>query len=480
MKKMKKTLPAIALCLIAAFALMGCSAFTDAAASAAPAYQSVSVTRGDIVQTVSGPGVLKFADPLEQTTPAAVKITNVSVKAGDTVQTGDTVASFDKAALSAAIANLSTTVSQLEMQLQGLARSFRSDKKIIAGVTGYVKEVYVAIGDSVDAVVAQKGGIALISADGLMYVQLQGAGLAANEEVTVVSGRYRIDGRVSKVESGMVTVSFSDKKVLLDSIVDVYKNDVLVGSGAAQIDLPYLVPADSGIVTDVNVKVNDYVMPFLPIARVKYIEMDDSYLAAQDQLAQAQRDLDAAKALRDQGAILAQADGVVASILPEGTYPNGTTFLSLYPQGQFEFTVSVDELDIFSMQVGQSASIQFDGIPDQAFGAVVTKISSVGQVANGFTTYLVTLSVTDGGTLKSGLNGTVQIVVNRSDGALILPVEAVREDGNGAYVALAGSEQTKTPVTVGITDGHSVEILSGVAEGDLVVIRSAADILPGA
>ena len=470
----------IALSLISAVALTGCSAYSKTASPNASAYQSAQVTTGDIEQTVSAPGVLKFVDPIAQKTTSNVKITDVAVKVGDSVKKGDKIADFDAAVLSANIASLNTTVTQLEKQLQGLALSFHSEKKIVAGVTGYVKAVYIQDGDAVDAVVAEKGGIALISADGLMNVQFKGTGLAANEEVTVVSGKYRITGHVSKIADSLVTVSFTDKKIALDSNVEVYKDNVLVGSGAAQVDLPYLVPADSGIVTDVNVSLNDYVMPFMPVAHVKYLTMDDSYMAARDQLTQAQLDLDAAKALQAQGAILADQDGIVASIVPEGTFPNGTKLMDLYPQGQFEFTIAVDELDVFSIMLGQSAAIQFDGISDQTFDATVTKISSIGQVANGFTTYAVTLSVTDDGTLKSGLNGTVSIIINQRSGVLTLPVEAVQDDSNGSYVMLAGDPQTKVPVQVGISDGHTIEIVSGLSNGDQVIIKTAADITGGA
>lgn len=466
----------IALSLISAVALVGCAANASTKGAQASAFQTAQVTTGEIEQSVSAPGVLRFVDPVGQKTTSAVKVTNVAVKVGDTVHQGDTIASFDQALLSANIANLQATVTQLERQLQGLALSFHSDKKIIAGVTGIVKEVYVQNGDSVDAVVAEKGGIALISADGLMNVQFQSTGLTANEEVTVVSGKYRVTGHVSKIADGEISVTFPDKSVLINSTVEVYKGDVLLGSGAAQVDLPYLVPAESGTVTEVKVKVNDYVMAFLPVARVKYIDMDDSYLAAQAQLVQARADLSAAKTLLNQGAILADQDGIIATILPEGTYPSGVKLFDLYPQGQFEFTISVDELDIFSIALGQKAVVQFDGIPDKTFDAAVIKISSIGQVANGFTNYAVTLSVIDDGTLKSGLNGTVKVIINQRSGVLILPVEAVQDDSNGNFVTLSDEQQTKVPVQVGITDGKNIEIVSGLSQGDTVIIRAAADI----
>lgn len=473
---MKKKALLIALSLVSVIALVGCGVISPASGAKGASFQTAQVETGNIEQAVSASGVLKFVDPIQQKATANVKITDVTVKVGDAVKQGDTIAAFDAAALSANIANLNDTVTQLEKQLQGLALSFRSDKKISAGIKGYVKEIYVNKGDSVEAVVAEKGGIALISADGLMNVTFQGTGVSANQEVTVVSGHYRVTGHVSKIAGSDITVSFPDKKVALNSTVEVYQGEQRLGSGAAQVDLPYLVPGDSGIVSEVNAKVNDYVMPFSTVARVKYMETDDSYLAAQSQLTQAQKDLSAAKALLAQGAILADQDGIVASIVPEGTYPNTGKLMDYYPQGQFEFTISVDELDVFSIALGQKGIVRFDGIQDQEFDATVSKISSIGQVANGFTTYAVTLSVTDSGTLKSGLNGTVKIIIEQHDSVLVLPLAAVQEDADGSFVTLAGDPQSKVRVEVGISDGKNIEITSGVSEGDVVVIRPAADL----
>jgi len=471
---MKKVIIA-ALSLISAVAFLGCSAITGTPVPAAAANQSVAVTTGDIVQTVSGPGVVKFVDPVAQKTPINVKITKAIVKTGDAVKKGDPIAEYDATALSAEIAKLYTSVTQLRQQEQGLALSFHSKKTLSAGVSGRIKEIYVTEGDAVDPVVAEKGGIMLISADGKMTVQFSASGLTANDEVVVKMDKYHVKGNVSKVEEGTVTVSFPDDKVLPGETVDVYRDDALLGSGQAQIDLPYLLSVDGGIVTDVSVKINDSVYPFSKVAAIKYITANDSYQAVLDQLARAQNDLNDARALRDQGAFLADQDGVIASVLPEGTYPSGTKIADVYPQGEFEFTVAVDELDIFSVVLGQVATIQFDGIPGKDFNAEVTKISAVGQVANGFTTYAVTLKVTDDGTLKSGLNGTVKIVINQRTDVLVLPVEAIQEDSNGTYVTLVGSEQVKTPVTLGISDGVMVEIVSGLSAGDQVVIRAAAE-----
>lgn len=477
---MKKKIIVVALCLLCAGALWGCSAFTDTTAPAAPTYQTAKVTTGDIVKTVSGPGVLKFVDPVEQKATADVKIDHVDVKMGDAVKKGDKIAEFDPTMLSADIAKLSGTVTQLKQQRQGLLLSFQSEKTIAAGVKGRIKEIYVKEGDAIETVVAAKGGIALISTDGLMTVQIPGAGLAVNDEVSVKADKDSYKGNVSKIDGDTATVSFPDTKVLQGSSVDVYKGGELLGTGKAQIDLPYLLPADSGVVTKVNAKANAMVGPISPVAHVKYQTTDASYTAVQDQLTQAQSDLDAANALKAQGAILADNDGVVAFVLPEGVYPNGVKLMDLYPQGQFEFNTAVDELDIFNVALGQSATIQFDGIPAKAFDATVSKISSIGQVANGFTTYAVTMAVTDDGTLKSGLNGTAKIVIDQKKGVLYVPVEAVQNDSNGDNVTLADNAQTKVPVKTGISDGHNIEIVSGLSAGDAVVIRKAADITASA
>ena len=58
----------------------------------------------------------------------------------------------------------------------------------------------------------------------------------------------------------------------------------------------------------------------------------------------------------------------------------------------------------------------------------------------------------------------------------MLPVESIQEDSDGSYVTLSGDPQNKVRVEVGASDGTNVEIVSGLSKGDVVSIRSAADL----
>lgn len=124
------------------------------------------------------------------------------------------------------------------------------------------------------------------------------------------------------------------------------------------------------------------------------------------------------------------------------------------------------------VSVGQNASVQLDGGDGSQLSGQVVSISpnpdGPGDVA------LIRMAW---GILRPVFGTTAQIrleVRHKSD-ALILPTRAVRSDGDKHYVDyLDGTTRRNAEVTVGITDGSNVEILSGLDEGHTVLLGDGA------
>lgn len=172
-------------------------------------------------------------------------------------------------------------------------------------------------------------------------------------------------------------------------------------------------------------------------------------------------------------------------------------------------TVPVDEVDIAKIKLGQKADITFDALPDQTYTGSVSDISDQGVVANSAATFdvKVALDKTDG--VKTGMTANVEILVNHKDGALLVPIEAVQDRNGRKFVILAnggaadgarrsgtgsgfgGSSRANsgtesgsragnavggrmTRVETGLYNETSIEIVSGVNEGDKVVLPSVA------
>ena len=136
------------------------------------------------------------------------------------------------------------------------------------------------------------------------------------------------------------------------------------------------------------------------------------------------------------------------------------------------------------MQSNLEAEIVTTALPNQTFKGTVLVVYPEATVQNGVTNYNVLLSVDNSaGLLKPGMTTTVSITVATHEDILYLPIEALKEVQGRDGVYLLPKELTSAnsknlskanlpfnPVTVGFFSDNLVEITSGVAEGDHVLV----------
>lgn len=203
---------------------------------------------------------------------------------------------------------------------------------------------------------------------------------------------------------------------------------------------------------------------------------------------------------------------------------SGQTVFKVSNYDLMEFQIPVDELDIAKIQTNQAVNVTVDALPETSakpLKGIVAKIAQEGTPSNGVTTYPVTVQLTESNSsLKVGMNANGEIIVNEKTNALYVPIEAVQKIGNTNVVfvksdeagtkeeaqpgaqsnrqnrtnqqASAGqqasdnSSQTRTgnrlqsggyyagavpkTVEVGINNDEYIEIISGLKEGDIVIL----------
>jgi RND family efflux transporter MFP subunit len=136
---------------------------------------------------------------------------------------------------------------------------------------------------------------------------------------------------------------------------------------------------------------------------------------------------------------------------------------------------SVDESDIGYIRVGQKAKVTLNAYGDKEFsGEVVEIIPSTQTDTTGAVTVTVRVRI-DSGEISDiyGLNGNVVIVVSSKDNALIIPQDALVED-NHVYVKRVDGKIEKKEVVLGIKSDTMAEVVSGLNEGDQIVINPQA------
>jgi len=148
-----------------------------------------------------------------------------------------------------------------------------------------------------------------------------------------------------------------------------------------------------------------------------------------------------------------------------------TALMTVADLESMEVKISVDELDINKIKLGQQASITSDVYPDEKFTGKVSKISMEGNSQNGVTTYDVTIKLDDRKSLMSGMNVNVEILAESRENVLTVPVGAVRRMQGEYMVSVKDSSGSvkNVKVELGLATKDKVEITSGLSEGDIVL-----------
>jgi len=143
----------------------------------------------------------------------------------------------------------------------------------------------------------------------------------------------------------------------------------------------------------------------------------------------------------------------------------------VYVQGK------VDEADIAHVYMAQPARIKVESFRDRVFDGKVTKIAPLGVEKDNVTTFEVRVSINNpGGELKANMTANAEIILDEHKGVLMVPESAVMYDNQKkASVEIPDKNQKegkrKVPVTVGLSNGSVTEVLSGLKEGDQVVLQ---------
>lgn len=158
-----------------------------------------------------------------------------------------------------------------------------------------------------------------------------------------------------------------------------------------------------------------------------------------------------------------------------------TVLCTLTPYERADIIITVDELDIRAISVGQEFTVTLDALSGQSFTGTVSEIDPVGENSGGSTKYAVTLSIDRTENMLTGMNTAVRTPLESREGVLIIPVAALNEDTNGTFVYTsynARDDALGSPVyvTTGLSDGENVEIISGMSEGDEYCYRYASEI----
>lgn len=146
--------------------------------------------------------------------------------------------------------------------------------------------------------------------------------------------------------------------------------------------------------------------------------------------------------------------------------------ITVIPTQKMLLDIDVDELDINSVETGQTAQVTLDAIGDRTFEGTITSVASTAENTggSGVAKYKVSLEIEKTQEMKFGMSATAEIDVDSRTNVLLIPIDALQSDGDGSvvYTSVDKDGNLSDPVSVetGLSTSETVEITSGMKEGD--------------
>lgn len=458
---------------------MGATTVSTTGTSSRGSYETV--TRGDLEVTVYGSGSLSPQQTYSVYNDSEGKIESIEVSAGDTVQEGDVLVRLSSSDIETNIKTYEKELFTAQVALSEV-RDTGSDYYVYAPSAGTLKEVLCEEGDDVASIMNQYGYLAIISRDDKMRIEFEpasGYSFAIGDTVSVWIDDLEVTGTVDQtVGLGAdiaVTIPDDGYDVGKEVLITTLQGDRL-GSGTLEINMPVPITAIGGTIDTIYYEEGDSISSgyelFYTTGRLPSADLQTALLTYEE----ARTALDNEKEKQDNLVIRAPIDGVITSVnVSEGArLDESTALVTMQSATQFQVVATVDELDIVNVEVGQDVKVEIDAYEGETFTGTVARISGVGTVSGGVATYEVTVTLDEDPRLKDGMTASIEIVVADRQDVLLVPVEAISTSNGQKYVTL--STGLSSTVTTGVSNDEYVEILSGVSEGDSVLItRDTSD-----
>ncbi|MFO7917709.1 MAG: efflux RND transporter periplasmic adaptor subunit [Anaerolineae bacterium] len=205
---------------------------------------------------------------------------------------------------------------------------------------------------------------------------------------------------------------------------------------------------------------------------------------AEAQVRQAQVSVDTAREKLEDLVLRAPFEGRLAlwDLNREELVSVGTPVGTLIDASRYHIDVNIDETEIGQVAVGQKVRISLDAFPDEEIMGHVAQIDLAGESVQGLVVYGVRIDIEETDLpLKPLMTAAADVIVEAKEGVLLVPNRALRRDEGGKYVeVLKDNVPTRVDIETGISDDERTEIVSGLEEGEEVIVtKPREDILDG-
>jgi HlyD family secretion protein len=193
-------------------------------------------------------------------------------------------------------------------------------------------------------------------------------------------------------------------------------------------------------------------------------------------LAQAQLALEQARQRLSRAELRAPFAGVIATVnATVGEPANGIAFV-LLDTGQFLLDITVNEVDVAQLAVGQAVNVTVDALPDAPLTGAVQRLAPVSTVVGGAVNYLVRIALDEtDSALRAGMSATVEVTTAEATDVVLAPNWAIRRDRQTgqAYLSLKrGDVLEEVPIETGLRGESYTEVKGGANAGDEAAVST--------
>ncbi|WP_213995830.1 efflux RND transporter periplasmic adaptor subunit [Tepidanaerobacter syntrophicus] len=491
---------------------------------------TAKVTKGNLEVVLKDSGTL---EPMEQETinlKVDGTVKKVYFNEGDMVKEGDLLYELSNEDLAISLQKAELSLKQQQIDLQDALK--QKEKAVIyAPADGVVKSVDIKVGDSVNAntVVAtiQNQDKCQVKVP-FLSSQTSKMKIGQKAEIMFIDPIYTIDGVVTKIDTVGTRTSYGSIYYYVTITVDgnyyvegsdtSVKGYVITDSGKEEgMEQALIEPLDAvEVKSEISSKVNNVYIEEGQIVtkgqKLFSLDLEDINANIEKQqlsLQQAQLDLQSKRSELENLLVYAPIDGtIIEQNVREGDLirPSTSSSSSSEPAAvivnysKMQVVLPVDELDINNITVGMPVNITAEAVPDKVFKGQVEKIAEQGTSQNNVSTFDVTITTDKVDELKAGMTVDVEMIIANKQDVLMLPITAIQYRNNKTYVMLASAEgdtsssadktansknvnktsnatstaNNMVEVKTGISNDEYVEIVSGLNEGDTVLLSNAA------
>lgn len=193
--------------------------------------------------------------------------------------------------------------------------------------------------------------------------------------------------------------------------------------------------------------------------------------------------------------IRAPFDGIVTGLVVDsGDTISQTGILASVITKNMKAVITLNEVDAAKVKVGNIVTLTFDALPNEQAQGKVTKLDTIGTAEQGVVSYGAEIALDEqNSNLKPGMSVSAEITVVQKENILLIPNAAITYEDNKAYVEVATNRlervgQGQVPsslripeergqrkeIAIGLTDNVNTEVVTGLSEGERILIRSAA------